>query len=166
MTSEKFEGELVIVSPHPDDEIIGCFSVLENNSDKRCNIVYTTDIENYRKEEAIKLRQYYNNIRQFFTTQQEVPPVLRLKEFTFYFPDPYTEFHPDHKFVGIEGEKMARQGFDVIFYTVQKSVPYVHLISNISKKEWLLDEVYGSQSSLWQYEKKYILFEGYQKWLF
>ena len=34
------------------------------------------------------------------------------------------------------------------------------------EKEAMLNEVYPSQSDLWKYEKKYILFEGFSQWLF
>lgn len=155
------ENSVIIISPHPDDEIIGCYSVLKNND--YCNIIYTSNVENKRREESLKLKDYFN-IRQFFVN--ETPPALINKSNTYYFPDPINEFHPDHRKQGHLGEKMARDGFNVIFYTIQKNTSYIYEIDNIGEKEDILNNVYPTQQSLWKYEKKYILFEGYAKWIF
>jgi ribosomal protein S24E len=57
---------------------------------------------------------------------------------------------------------------NVIFYTINKLTPYIQELNStqITGKEELLNKVYSSQKSLWEYEKKYILFEGYCKWIF
>ena len=44
---------------------------------------------------------------------------------------------------------------------------YIHELSDTEKreKETLLDTFYPSQADLWKYEKKYVFFEGYVKYL-
>ena len=64
------------------------------------------------------------------------------------------------------GESMARQGLDVLFYTTQMNVPYIREVQDSGAKKVLLNSVYFGQSSLWEYEHKYFLFEGYCKWIF
>jgi hypothetical protein len=159
-------NDIVIISPHPDDEIIGCYSILKEYKDKTINVVYTTNIDNERRKDASKLREYFD-VRQFFVNY-DIPPVLKEKCNIFFFPEPFVDCHPDHRKAGLIGETMARDGYDVIFYTIQKNVPYIFELNNddIKEKEKILNNIYESQRSLWEYEKKYIFFEGYTKFLF
>ena len=153
-----------IIAPHPDDEIIGCYEII-NNPANSIAIMYPGDIEQRRREEAMNLREHRENVSiQIF--QQSIPqPMLSDPNITFYFPDPVNEIHPDHRAWGFVGEGMARQGHDVIFYSTIMNVPYIHEVAD-EYKEALLNFVYPSQKSLWEYEKKFILFEGRCKWLF
>ena len=84
----------------------------------------------------------------------------------FYFPDPIYEKHPLHRRWGSVGEDLARRGMNVIFYNTNMNAPYIHEVINVSGKESLLNTIYPSQSDLWKYEKKYVLFEGYCQWHF
>lgn len=157
-------SDIIIIAPHPDDEIIGCYGVLEKyHNERKIAVIYGPDCENERKEEMTKLKNYYSCHQ---AVQNIVPQYLVQKENTFFFPDPVNEIHPDHRKWGIIGEDLARRGLDVIFYTIQMNVPYIHKINDPNNKESILNDVYPSQKSLWEYEKKYILFEGYCKWIF
>ena len=155
--------EHIIIAPHPDDEVIGCGEVLMKN--EKTVIVYTdVDVPNERKEEALKLKEHFKNIKaQMFL--KSVPAHLLSKENIFYFPDPINETHPEHRKQGMLGEEMARTGFDVVFYSTNMQAPYIHSVK-FSEKEEVLNKIYPSQKSLWEKEKKYILFEGRCKWLF
>ena len=155
--------DTIIVAPHPDDEIIGCFDILM----KQVNpfIVYTQhkiDVE--RQKEALTLKKYVNLKGQFFN--HNIPTHLLTPDCVLYFPDPHFEFHPDHRLCGVLGESMARGGFNVIFYSVNMQAPYIRECKIPNEKEKLLNKVYPSQKDLWKYEKKYVLFEGYCKWIF
>lgn len=163
--SEALSKDLVIVAPHPDDEIIGAYEILKNDKNK-ITIIYGSETEANRREEAIKLREQFSNINaQLFQTT--IPQPFLQKTSRFFFPDPHFEIHPDHRLWGFLGEQLARQGFDVIFYSVIMSAPYIHRLGDKAKeKEELLNKVYPSQSDLWKYDKKYILFEGRCKWIF
>ena len=96
-----------------------------------------------------------------------IPSQFLSKENTFLFPDPTYDTHPDHRASGAIGEDIARKGGSVIFYSTEMNAPYKYVLSedNIKAKEVMLNEVYPSQSDLWKYEKKYILFEGFNQWL-
>lgn len=153
--------DVIIISSHPDDEIIGCAGVLMKN--ERPIIIYTEDIEEKRKEEALELKKFVDIKAQFFL--RSIPSQLLNKQNIFYFPDPIYETHPAHRLQGAIGEQLVRGGFDVIFYSTNMQAPYCHEVENPGKKEELLNNVYPSQKSLWQWDKKYILFEGYCKWL-
>jgi hypothetical protein len=164
MEEKEIQRVHLIIAPHPDDEIIGCYEILER--EKNILILYSSDVDFYRKEEALKLREENNNIKGQLFQNTIPPPFLSKKETTtFYFPDPVNEIHPTHRVWGMNGESLARSGYDVIFYTTIMNVPYIHEV-NSDKKESLLNKIYSSQKSLWEYEKKFVLFEGRCKWLF
>jgi hypothetical protein len=46
------------------------------------------------------------------------------------------------------------------------TAPYIKEVEKPEEKEELLNKVYPDQKDLWKYEKKYVLFEGYCKWIF
>lgn len=155
--------ELIIIAPHPDDEIIGCYEKL---TEKGANpiIIYGPETEQKRREEALKLKDFVDVKVQLFLAN--IPPNLLDTDNTYMFPNPVDEIHPLHRQYGMMGESMARQGLDVLFYTTQMNVPYIREIQDPGAKKSLLNSVYFGQSSLWEYEHKYFLFEGYCKWIF
>lgn len=153
--------ETVIIAPHPDDEIIGCHKYLIQTNPI---IIYDGDTSNDRREETQNLRKHVQVKIQMF--QKSIPPNFINKDTVLYFPDPSYEIHPLHRKWGSIGESIARDGFNVIFYNTNMNAPYIHEVGNPSVKESLLNTIYPSQSDLWKYEKKYVLFEGYSQWLF
>lgn len=156
----------VIVAPHPDDEIIGCYKVLMEA--KKCMIIYDGETLPDRREEVTKLKDSFSTYGFGQLFLKSIPSNLMTPENIFYFPDPIYETHPLHRQWGNLGESLARTKMNVIFYTINKLTPYISELNSlqIKEKEELLNKVYPSQKSLWEYEKKYILFEGYCKWIF
>ncbi len=118
-------SDIIIVAPHNDDEIIGNYMVLTNKNNSNIIIIYDGDTPQERREEALKLKEYFTNVKmQLF--QKSIPQPLLNTENTFYFPDPVYERHPLHRQWGFMGEQMARQGFDVVFYSTNMNAPYIH----------------------------------------
>lgn len=154
------EPKRIIVAPHPDDEIIGCFGKLTEN----CIIIYDGETGAQRREEILNLREFYPSCKQLF--QKTIPPSFLNRLNMILIPDPIYETHPLHRRWGALGEKLVRDGQNVIFYNTTMTAPYIHEVEDSEKKLYLLNDVYPSQSDLWRYEKKYILFEGYCKWIF
>lgn len=155
--------DVIIVAPHPDDEVIGCYEILTAPNVQPI-IIYSGDLDSDRREEALKAKEHLNIKIQLF--QMTVPQSLLSKENIFYLPDPIYEVHPKHRSWGFLGEQLARNGFDVIFYNTNMTAPYIHEVEHPEKKEDLLSKIYPSQQALWEYEKKYVLFEGRCKWVF
>lgn len=156
----------IIVAPHPDDEIIGCYKILVQPV--KTMIIYDGETPQSRREEAMKLKDSFTTYGFGQLFLKSIPTNLMTTDTTFYFPDPIYETHPLHRQWGNLGESLARTKMNVIFYTINKSTPYISELdeSQIRDKEELLNKIYTSQKSLWEYEKKYILFEGYCKWIF
>jgi hypothetical protein len=131
---------------------------------KKPIIIYSADIDADRRETVLKLKEHVDCKLQLF--QQTVPQTFLSKENTFYMPDPIYETHPKHREWGFLGESLARNGFNVVFYNTNMTAPYIYEVQEPDKKEELLNKVYPDQADLWKYEKKYVLFEGYNKWIF
>lgn len=160
MSEEQLKN--VIVSCHPDDEIIGCFEVIDNPENKPI-LLYMGNPPQERREEALNLKKELGIQITMFCNA--VPPVFLNPSHILYFPDPIYETHPFHRMWGAQGENYLRQGLNVVFYNTNMTAPYIHEVKKIKEKETLLDLIYPSQKDLWKYEKKYIIFEGRYKWL-
>jgi hypothetical protein len=154
----------IIIAPHPDDELIGTFEIL-NDSKNKVTIIYDGDTEASRRNEAKKLRDVFPNV-QNQVYHSSLPTSYVSKDVTIYAPDPVNEIHPLHRAWGTMCEQIARVGFDVVFYSTIMNVPYIHEVKDSVLKEAMLDRVYPSQKDMWAVEKKYVLFEGRCKWVF
>jgi len=154
----------VIIAPHPDDELIGCFEQIRNPANNVV-VIYSGDTDADRRETVLNLKKQIDHIKlQLF--QQTVPQTFLTPLNRFFFPDPIYEVHPKHREWGILGENLARNGFDVTFYNTIMNAPYIHEVNKPDDKKYLLNKVYPDQKSLWEYDHKYFLFEGYNKWIF
>jgi len=156
-------GENIIIAPHPDDEVIGCYSLL---ADKKIQRVIYGDHDSKVRDvlDAVPIEAH-----DFFCFQYEVGNVEALAPYmgcgnNFLFPDPYFEVHPDHRYWGAIGEGMLRSGENVIFYSVNMQAPYIRKVGNPSHKVHCLNLLYPSKADLWKYEHKYFLFEGQCRW--
>lgn len=157
-------SDLIIVAPHADDELIGCFSVLCGEDTVKPIIIYTEEMNEKRQKEVLLLKEFIDIKAQTFL--KTIPPNMMVPGNKFFFPDPINETHPTHRAQGMMGEGLARMGLDVTFYSTEMNVPWKREVVDPDKKEKLLNSIYKSQADLWRYEKKYILFEAYHKWIF
>ncbi len=153
---------IIIIAPHPDDELIGCFEVVSNY---KTLILYDASTSAPRREEAMKLKDEFDIAAQMFLST--VPPQwLTMKDTVLFFPDPIYEIHPLHRQWGYAGEMLARAGQNVVFYNTIMNAPYIHECNLAPAKRDTLDKYYPSQKNMWKWEHKYFLFEGYNSWKF
>ena len=159
-----FEGfkKYIIIAPHPDDSIIGCYRIVKSYNPIIINI--GADLTVKQKENAIKLGEHFDIKGQLFL--QNIPNNLLSVDNLFFFPDPKNEIHHMHRLYGGIGESLARMGMNVVFYTTNMNTSYIHEVENPDEKKEALNKIYPDQSDLWKYDHKYFLFEGYTTWLF
>ena len=153
----------IIIAPHCDDEVIGTYEILKSNDDTV--IVYSTCNNDKRMKHAKKLKKFFSKIRGQIRSDS-VPNYLLNHDYTYFAPDPSTEVHPLHREWGFRLEKMARNGYNVIFYTTLMNTPYIHEVTTWQDKQRILNRVYPDQKDLWKFDHKYFLFEGYTQWIF
>ena len=77
----------IIIAPHPDDEIIGCYEQLKSKGN--LVIIYSGDTLPERREKALKLKEHIELTHQLFL--QSVPQTFLDPKNQFYFPDPIYE---------------------------------------------------------------------------
>jgi len=154
----------IIIAPHPDDEIIGCFDIL-NNPKNNIIVIYTEEIDKKRKDEAANLRNIFETVKvQLYLNQ--IPQHLFDDKPIIHYPDPIFETHPIHRLQGNIGEQLLRyMDLKVVFYSTNMTAPYIYENENSEYKKLALDKVYPSQKKLWKYDHKYFLFEGHCMWL-
>ena len=154
-------GVHVIVAPHIDDEVIGCFDIL-SNPDNTCVIIYSGfDNTQEREQEAHNLVEKFENVVGCIKNRYIPSQFLSPNNF-FHFPDPFNEHHPTHRVIGMLGYELFHdKGFSVFFYSINMQAPYIYNVDNWQEKQKILNELYPSQKSLWENDFKYFLFEGH-----
>jgi hypothetical protein len=148
--------EYVIVAPHADDEIIGCYSLLKTGKVKK--VVFGTVgamMEAEASSHNFDFSAHSLDNYDFDTNPNEV----------LFFPDPTTETHPEHRRIGMLGEELLRAGREVVFYSTNMSAPYISEQQASANKLRCLNNLYPLKKALWKYEHKYFLFEGYTLWI-
>lgn len=147
--------KFVIVAPHADDEIIGCFELLKEGHVAR--VLFHDD---KALTEAATSSEHFLFGRMLFEDNDFDKP-----GYTYLFPDPIHEVHPLHRKYGHLGEELLRGGARVIFYSVTMYAPYIHEVANPKQKQAALDLLYPNKKQLWEFEHKFFLFEGYNQWI-
>jgi len=153
----------IIIAPHCDDEVIGTYEVLKNKND--IAVVYSMCNDDKRMKHARKLQKFFSSIK-VQVRSNSIPDYFLNREHTFYAPDPSTEVHPLHREWGFRLEQMARNSYNVVFYTTLMNTPYIHEVVSWQHKKYILNRVYPDQKDLWRFDHKYFLFEGYTQWIF
>lgn len=164
---------IIIVAPHADDEIIGCYEVIQK--------AFLTEVSVhllFPNEKHVNEQKFYEEKSCLFPPQcswvlgkeycnyyLESYSVIDSKDNQLFFPDPVCEIHPEHRKYGHEGEKLLRQGANVYFYSVNMQAPYIREVKNPEGKKEMLNRIYPEKADLWKYDYKYFLFEGQCKWI-
>ena len=143
----------IIIAPHPDDELIGCFSLFRK---KLIDSVIYLPSDNNRLKNASK---FMNDMNVDFrmTNLSNIDKILT--DNVIYLVPSLNDNHPLHKQVNI-----MFKSFNVPlgYYTTDMNTEYIHELSkeDLEIKKELLNKYYSDQKSLWEFDYKYFLFEG------
>jgi len=159
--------EVIIAAPHPDDELIGCFSLFESNSIDK--VLYFYDYDNRdRRYEALYCAKAFCFKPVFmplpgdpFFADSLVTEIYNAE--TLYIPAP-TEYHPHH--LAVYNLLAGSPVEDIRYYSVEMNRNDLTLLSHYlceQKKHWM-SKIYTSQRNLWHSNAKYYLFEGITKY--
>jgi hypothetical protein len=153
-----FDG-ITVLSPHPDDEIIGCFRIIDHVD----YVIYFDGLDQTRIKESNDfcdtngISCVYWSIEGLISGHGDV-------ELTniVYAPDPFTEIHPLHKIIGMAACVLRSIGRikELHLYSTNMITPWVREVKNSNMKLYMLEHYYPSQKSLWEHDHKYFLFES------
>jgi len=141
----------IVLTPHVDDEVIGCFGII----DKIDQVWYLNEITEERRDEALACADVFKFTPCF---DKEISAHNFSKDDTVYVTSSF-DLHKDHRSANREAKIAQDQvQFDLRFYSTnmnRKPKP-----ANPRKKKAL--ELFPSQSALFQ-DEKYHLFEDIHK---
>jgi len=145
--------KFTIIAPHPDDEIIGCFSLIKKNEIGK--ILYLNS-EKERMSLARKFCKDFGIPCKFISENSLMSYKFSDKE--IYLIPYIVDRHPLHRLVNIIVSLKARNKG---YYTTDMNSEFIHELKDSSQeKRQMLDKYYPDQKSLWDSDWKYFLFEG------
>lgn len=146
----------VIIAPHPDDEIIGCFTLMEKYDVGK---VIFCSFEN-REVEARSSADAFGFEPVFIDDLDLLIAIVNNGD-EVYIPSRH-DHHPFHKQVNAASYRITKD-IQRIFYTVSKNVKGMIILDSVSvfEKKKQLDILYPSQKHLWESDQKYLIFEKY-----
>lgn len=156
-------SDIIIFSPHSDDEIIGCYRILDQVS----RIIYFDDDDNNRVDESKKFCEDFNAECEFAYTFEILNDELyNFDNCTIYAPDPFGEHHPLHREVGMAACLLNswKRIKELYLYSTDMTQPWVREVPDSFSKKELLNKYYSSQRDLWTHDYKYFLFQGTILW--
>jgi len=154
----------ILISPHPDDELIGAFSLIKRGMIDEV-IYIDPDPKRFALAEAVGEELLFEvtsltfkGLPAFMETGQTLYEGVDQHPYTYFVPD-ILDNHLLHKAINCVGRL---SGCRLGYYSTDMNTGYVKELSAEMKKEKreALNKYYPDQSSLWENDWKYFLFEG------
>ena len=149
-TLRNMMSKILIIAPHADDELIGCFTVLNTNPGE-VDVVVMYELDAIRKNEL----NHCADIMQFNVIDNLSFGESTLSDYNTIYVPTKKDSHSHHKLANLKYRKFA-----TIFYSVDMVDAYPLSEKDSISKKAILDAAYPSQSKLWDTNEKYFLFES------
>jgi len=148
--------KFVVISPHPDDELIGCFSLFKRGLVER--VIYI-NFDKKRVAEAQITSKNLGFLTEFVRFDEFYEKKLILEPGQVCLVPDILDSHPLHKSVNVIAKT---KGCSLGYYTTDMNTGYTReLVKELQKeKREILNKFYPTQKSLWENNWKYFLFEG------
>lgn len=152
LPTELINASVTVIAPHPDDELIGCLSLIETGRVSR--VIYLEVPNDQREAEAKNVCQSFG--MEYLALGLE--DVIDMHVDGLVMLPSLVDGHPLHR-------KAAAILPDVCefvgFYSTRMEDPWIQEYPNPEAKRHVLNHYYPSQADLWRYDHRYFLFEGY-----
>jgi LmbE family N-acetylglucosaminyl deacetylase len=150
---------MIIVAPHPDDELIGCFSLLKKGEVSEVWYVFDHSIDNRsRMKEALQCADTFKFKPIFLDGIQDLLEYAEKQVQRILVIPSIHDSHPQHRLVNQICRKYACMFYSVdLEYAKGKEVLAPE---NATEKKLYLDDIYSGQKSLWESNASYYLFEN------
>lgn len=145
----------VIFAPHVDDEVIGCWKIL--NAQSVSDVYYFFDASSKRCDEALACAAKFGFTPHFVTDATELTSI-NFSGKTLHIPN-IKDAHIQHKMVNYIGRKLPCT--DMRFYSIDMNVQF-NVLTSTEQREKRADllELFPSQEKLLTSTDKYFLFES------
>ncbi|WP_010249571.1 hypothetical protein [Myroides injenensis] len=168
-------GKVLIIVPHADDELIGCFNFIKNYKSKAditlffCNLTGSNNNLNNKLNRELEFQNFCKTyqIKNIINTEEDVyvglKHVLMNNKFNFFFITPLIDWHFEHREVNyilydILNESYSKEDLkvkNIVFYQISVPLNYncVNFIlgmnKEVVKEKWsAFSKFYPSQANL------------------
>ena len=159
------EGDILVIAPHADDELIGCHQMMVNHSSQvtvfYCGFLGSNLNENNRKKRKKEFVEYVQTIGvNFFLSTpdhliEDLEDTIITLSPSFVFLPSFVDWHPEHRKINdicIPLFERYIPNSKVCWYHVSMPIPrdYITIVSNLTRKQheckWeLMKNIYKSQ---------------------
>jgi len=150
----------LIVAPHADDELIGCFTVLQK---EKTAVVFLEELTLTRRFEAAKSSELFNFHLYFrpigMVLERYITNLREEHSFERIYVPARSDWHPAHRNTNTMLRDIATH-----FYSVDMGEGSALLgDAEAGQKRQALEHCYPSQAQLWRRDHKYWLFENIRR---
>ena len=155
------KGKTLVVAPHFDDELIGCYSILKNYENVTVLVVTTnnSDQDEVRFNESYKLSLKHNyKLKKIKLIKDgsgrfiSEKILFTFKNYDNIFIPSLFDRHPDHFLISLYSlKKLIFTNKSVFLYEVWSSLPYFSHYNTINNEKLIDLNVYKSQINTYDY---------------